>query len=556
MGTGYPGSRDVEPTAADRVRRHGEVRHPASPAAGVTVPPALGLGKLVMDHPSPLGPRPSGSLVPPRRNRKRAAGLLLVLLAVAGGGAGDAQAAGGGGGAAPPPPPPPPPNWDPARDRVIRIRPDGTRVEGPVREQPAPAPSADTAPPAAGGTVPAFPPPAPAGPGTPGPTATAPDAEAPDGAGSDPAGPNAVGPRVAPGGQAWLEGAPDAAVPPPPPRPGDALPPVPSLSDAPADPPTVTPASAPADQPGGDPWLAGGEAPAAPPPPLGANEEAAGEAPAAADLPAPADVPVPAAVPAPGTAPETAPAAANGEPDPWLVETGSAPAAPPPPPPADTPPTVATAPGAPDPWEDAGAVPAAVPAAPREAPGTTGAEEAWVPEAAPGPDAYPPPGAGPDASPPLAPARPDAGAMRFETPGAVRADEHVRRLLAAPGDAKVPGYPPTVIRHADPGVASERGLRPVVLLFYDDASRASDLQAAEFLPVLVRYADRIDVVPIDISSSTSWSKAERKLVRTYYMASVPTTVVLGADRRPLLLKFQRIDGATLEAKLEANLPPR
>jgi hypothetical protein len=107
-----------------------------------------------------------------------------------------------------------------------------------------------------------------------------------------------------------------------------------------------------------------------------------------------------------------------------------------------------------------------------------------------------------------------------------------------------------LIPRADPQIALIRGTKPVVLLFYDDASKASDLQAAAFLPVLQRFEGRVDVVPIDVKNDEGWTEAERKLVKTYYMETVPTTVVLGPDRRPLMLMFQRIDGATLEARLE------
>ncbi|MFV1959071.1 MAG: hypothetical protein ACC662_06620 [Planctomycetota bacterium] len=140
--------------------------------------------------------------------------------------------------------------------------------------------------------------------------------------------------------------------------------------------------------------------------------------------------------------------------------------------------------------------------------------------------------------------------MRFDVPKTPNREEHVRRLLASPGDSDVHGYPRALVPRADASVALGRGVKPVVLLFYDDGAKASDLQAAAFLPVLARYADRVDVVPIDVEAAPSWSPAERNLVHTYYMASVPTTVVLSSERRPLLLKFQRIDAATLEAKLE------
>jgi hypothetical protein len=141
--------------------------------------------------------------------------------------------------------------------------------------------------------------------------------------------------------------------------------------------------------------------------------------------------------------------------------------------------------------------------------------------------------------------------MRFPQPVAERLDTHVRRLLASPGDPRVKAYPPGLILRADASLALEpRGHRPVVILFTDPASRASDLQAAEFLPVLMRYQDRIDAIPIDVSAKNAWTDAERKVVRRFYMSVVPTTVVLGADRRPLLLEYQRITAAALDTVIE------
>lgn len=140
--------------------------------------------------------------------------------------------------------------------------------------------------------------------------------------------------------------------------------------------------------------------------------------------------------------------------------------------------------------------------------------------------------------------------MRFPAAPSADAKKHALELLASPGDRRVEGYPVRIVGRADASVALERGHRPIVLLFYDDSSRSSDLQAAEFLPVLVEFADRVEVVPVNVEASNTWTPAERKLVRRYYMSVVPTTVVLAADRRPLLLKFQRISAATLEASLE------
>ena len=134
--------------------------------------------------------------------------------------------------------------------------------------------------------------------------------------------------------------------------------------------------------------------------------------------------------------------------------------------------------------------------------------------------------------------------MRFPTAPEADAAGHVRKLLAAPGDPRVTAYPAHVVRPGEAAVALEPGHRPAVLLFYDDASRTSDQQAAEFLPVLVAYADRIDVVPIDVTDREAWSPSRAEARPPYYMAKVPTTVVLAADRRPVLLKFHRIAAAS------------
>ena len=57
-------------------------------------------------------------------------------------------------------------------------------------------------------------------------------------------------------------------------------------------------------------------------------------------------------------------------------------------------------------------------------------------------------------------------------------------------------------------------------------------------------------MPIDVTTSRTWTDGERKLIRKYYMAGVPATVVLAPDRSPLLLTYQRITGPALETVLE------
>jgi hypothetical protein len=161
------------------------------------------------------------------------------------------------------------------------------------------------------------------------------------------------------------------------------------------------------------------------------------------------------------------------------------------------------------------------------------------------PEATPPPAGGEGAPP----------GFQFSPPEEKRAEEHADRLRADPGNAALHGYPEDLVKSVAASVALESGLRPLVIVFYDDTSRASHLQAAEFLPLLVRRRDRLDVLLIDVAASARWTAAERKLVRKYYGGYVPTTIALTADRRPLLHQYHRISAAVLEAALDAP-PPR
>jgi hypothetical protein len=154
----------------------------------------------------------------------------------------------------------------------------------------------------------------------------------------------------------------------------------------------------------------------------------------------------------------------------------------------------------------------------------------------------------------VAPDKP--GEMVFTPPAELQARAHADRLRAAPGDAALTGYPTDVVQRALADVALQPGAKPVVVLFYADNARASHLQASELLPMLVRWREKIDVVPVDVSAAAQarWTAAERKLVRSYYLSYVPTTVVLSAERKPLLLQYQRVSAAMVEAALSA--PPR
>ena len=499
------------------------------------------------------------------------------------------------------PPPPPPPAWDPRNDRVVRQggedvgqMPEGMPPAGPpepkpselaalppVTEEPPSGPTLAPvseprpvpAPPSAQETAPA---PSPlAGSGVLPPAGAAPTpldpwlaGAPPESAPGAPMAPAGTGPEPLPpaGPPATASASPGPTSPtaaqPASPTPARVTPASPALPTAPAvaTGPVPSPAAAPAiaGEPA-DPWTAG-----APP-----REVAAAPVPAPrAPSPAASDAAGPACPPAspPASPPAQAPVRPLGASGPddasgWI--DGAPPVVVAPPPPAAAVPPVAPAPG-PAAALPPAAAPALPPAGPPALPTSSGpAVEPPPPVAAappaPAPLVGPPPSAEPfDAGEPgasvggdpLAPATSDAPMTFDRTPEDKTIGAHVRRLLASPGDAAVRQYPASLVPPARADVALEPGLKPVVILFYDDGSRASALEAAELLPVLERFQGRVDVVPVDVAASNQWTDAERGLVKTYYMATVPTTVVLAADRKPLLLKFQRIDGATLEARLE------
>jgi hypothetical protein len=146
--------------------------------------------------------------------------------------------------------------------------------------------------------------------------------------------------------------------------------------------------------------------------------------------------------------------------------------------------------------------------------------------------------------------------MTFTPPAERQAQAHADRLRASPGDAALTGYPADIVTRASADVALAPGAKPVVVLFYADNARASHLQAAELLPLLVRWREKIDVVPVDVSAGAQprWTPSERKLVRSYYLSYVPTTVVLSTERKFLMLQYQRVSAPMVEAALSA--PPR
>jgi hypothetical protein len=159
----------------------------------------------------------------------------------------------------------------------------------------------------------------------------------------------------------------------------------------------------------------------------------------------------------------------------------------------------------------------------------------------------------PETRPTPDPAQP-AGDFAFTPPDEKRAQAHADRLRASPSDAALQGYPTDLVTRVAAEVALSPGAKPVIVLFYADNARSSHLQAAELLPLLVKKRATVDVLPVDVSTEAQakWTAAEKKLVRTYYLSYVPTTVVLAPDRKPLLLQYQRVAAAVVEAALPSK----
>ena len=145
------------------------------------------------------------------------------------------------------------------------------------------------------------------------------------------------------------------------------------------------------------------------------------------------------------------------------------------------------------------------------------------------------------------------GGMTFTPPAQYTAEQHVQRLKSAPGDVTVPGYPAGLVASAPAERVLATSVKPVVILFYDDASKVSDLQAAEFLPTLVRRKAEVDFVLIDVSTRARWSAAQKKVVRTYYNFYVPTTVVLAPNRAPIKSWYSRTEARALEQAIDRAL---
>jgi hypothetical protein len=155
---------------------------------------------------------------------------------------------------------------------------------------------------------------------------------------------------------------------------------------------------------------------------------------------------------------------------------------------------------------------------------------------------------------PWAPGAP--GGTPLPGPLAGTVEQHAARLRQVAGDPAVVGYPAALVRPAEARTVFDPGPRPVVILFYDDSSKASDLQAADFLGVLARRAGDVDVVPVDVSVRARWDTMQKKIVHTYYMSFVPTTVVLTARRVPVKSWYQRVSGEQLDLAIDEALRRR
>lgn len=138
----------------------------------------------------------------------------------------------------------------------------------------------------------------------------------------------------------------------------------------------------------------------------------------------------------------------------------------------------------------------------------------------------------------------------FSTPKVEDARRHAARLRERPSSGNLAGYPKRLLRRASPDAALAPGHKAVVIVFYDDSSRASNLQAADVLPVLVEAQSTVDVIAINVAQRAERTDAERRVVRPYYPGSLPATVVLSPTRAPVKLWYQRISARALRAGIE------
>jgi hypothetical protein len=308
-------------------------------------------------------------------------------------------------------------------------------------------------------------------------------------------------------------------------------------------------------------------APLAEPPPARATASLV-----APDEPPPASPGDPDAVPAP-------PARAVGGPDPVpsqpaasRPEASAAPTSPgarPEPPTSLAPlpdlpeePEAATEIGASEPIRDDVTVPDDAPA--REVPAATPSfsPPAVVPAVGsaggpPGP-APVPSAARPTPSPVAAPAGAPREGFQFTPPPTSRealVAAHVKALRADPEGRDRRCWPAELVRTVPAATALQKGARPALVVFYDDRAKASRLAAADLWPVVLEVESKVDLILVDLTPGgpRALSDDERRLVRRYYLGYVPTTVVLGSDRVPRLLKSERVDPALVRAaSLEAK----
>jgi hypothetical protein len=120
----------------------------------------------------------------------------------------------------------------------------------------------------------------------------------------------------------------------------------------------------------------------------------------------------------------------------------------------------------------------------------------------------------------------------------------------------VPAYPERLIRRSPAGIVKEPSHRPVVIVFYDDDSKAAALQAADILPTLVEFQRDVDIVAIDMNRRAERSQDEQWVVKTYYFEIMPTTVVLSPRRAPVRLALQRIAAESLKIHIQDALARR
>ena len=147
----------------------------------------------------------------------------------------------------------------------------------------------------------------------------------------------------------------------------------------------------------------------------------------------------------------------------------------------------------------------------------------------------------------------ERGGVSFTPPSDYSARAHVQRLKSAPGDAKVPGYPSDLVPSAPAARVLSPGTKPCVVIFYDNASKASDLQAATYLELLVRRRQDVDIVLVDVGTKAVWDADQKRVVRTYYNHYVPTTVVLTAARAPVKSWYSRVAAAALDNAIDDAL---